>query len=114
MKSSHCGTVLPMSCWEVVNILPLSIFGASDVSLRKWRTEGTLHISLNAPILQVYSQILFFQLILCFLIIFLETLLISSLNILISHFLLRFRPLVAGTSESDQLDRIFRLLGTPS
>ena len=24
------------------------------------------------------------------------------------------RPLVAGTSESDQLDRIFRLLGTPS
>ena len=23
------------------------------------------------------------------------------------------RPLVAGTSESDQLDRIFRLLGTP-
>ena len=25
-----------------------------------------------------------------------------------------FRPLVAGTSESDQLDRIFRLLGTPS
>jgi serine/threonine protein kinase len=25
-----------------------------------------------------------------------------------------FRPLVAGTSESDQLDRIFRLLGTPT
>jgi cyclin-dependent kinase len=24
------------------------------------------------------------------------------------------RPLVAGTSESDQLDRIFRLLGTPT
>jgi cyclin-dependent kinase len=24
------------------------------------------------------------------------------------------RPLFAGTSESDQLDRIFRLLGTPS
>ena len=24
------------------------------------------------------------------------------------------RPLVAGTSEADQLDRIFRLLGTPS
>ena len=27
---------------------------------------------------------------------------------------LLFRPLVAGTSESDQLDRIFRLFGTPS
>jgi cyclin-dependent kinase len=27
---------------------------------------------------------------------------------------LSFRPLVAGTSESDQLDKIFRLLGTPS
>jgi serine/threonine protein kinase len=27
---------------------------------------------------------------------------------------LHFRPLVAGTSESDQLDRIFRLLGTPT
>ncbi len=25
-----------------------------------------------------------------------------------------FRPLIAGTSEGDQLDRIFRLLGTPS
>lgn len=25
-----------------------------------------------------------------------------------------YRPLVAGTSEADQLDRIFRLLGTPT
>lgn len=25
-----------------------------------------------------------------------------------------YRPLVAGTSETDQLDRIFRLLGTPT
>lgn len=29
-----------------------------------------------------------------------------------SHML--YRPLVAGTSETDQLDRIFRLLGTPT
>lgn len=34
----------------------------------------------------------------------------ASLN---SSFI-RFRPLVAGTSEADQLDRIFRLLGTPT
>ena len=31
-----------------------------------------------------------------------------------SHFASLPRPLVAGTSESDQLDRIFRLLGTPT
>lgn len=32
----------------------------------------------------------------------------NSLSVLL------FRPLVAGTSETDQLDRIFRLLGTPT
>jgi serine/threonine protein kinase len=35
----------------------------------------------------------------------------------VTHLLLSFfcgRPLVAGTSEADQLDRIFRLLGTPT
>ena len=30
------------------------------------------------------------------------------------HLYFSCRPLVAGTSESDQLDRIFRLLGTPT
>ena len=34
--------------------------------------------------------------------------------LVLSLFFLFPRPLVAGTSESDQLDRIFRLLGTPT
>ena len=39
----------------------------------------------------------------------------STLNQLVLFISARLiRPLVAGTSETDQLDRIFRLLGTPT
>jgi hypothetical protein len=80
-----------MCSWEAASIQLQWIFGPWDAFSQKWLMEGRTRSRFGL------SKIV-------------EGTLNSKLIIPVAY----HRPLVAGTSESDQLDKIFRLLGTPT